>query len=59
MIDSGVLSRNEVRKELGYSAIEGGDRITVAYSDIDQNTVNKDTNNNDKNQEEEDEQNLQ
>lgn len=43
MIDSGILSRNEVRKELGYSAIEGGDKVTVAYSDISQNTV---TNNN-------------
>lgn len=55
MIDSGILSRNEVRKELGYSAIEGGDKVTVAYSDIDQNTV---TNNNNDQTTEEDEENL-
>lgn len=58
MIDSGILSRNEVRKELGYSAIENGDRITVAYSDISQNTVNSDNNNNDQ-KTEEDEKDIQ
>ena len=54
MIDSGILSRNEVRKELGYSAIEGGDKVTVSYSDISQNTVNGD-NNNDQTTEEDEE----
>lgn len=44
MIDSGILSCNEIRKELGYSSIDGGDKVRVAYSDISQNTVNGDNN---------------
>lgn len=48
MIDSGILTRNEVRKELGYGEIEGGDVATVAYSDIHQNTVGNTDQNNDK-----------
>lgn len=48
MIDSGILTRNEVRKELGYGEIEGGDVATVAYSDINQNTVGNTDQNNDK-----------
>lgn len=42
MVDSGILSRNEIRKELGYNGFEGGDKITIAYSDAAQNTVNDD-----------------
>lgn len=45
MVDAGILSRNEVRKELGYNAFEGGDDHTIAYSDANQNTLeNKDNN---------------
>lgn len=39
MVDTGVLSRNEVRKELGYNGFEGGDDHTIAYSDAAQNTL--------------------
>lgn len=40
LINSGVLSINEVRKELGYNGIgEDGDRHIIAYSDIEQNTI--------------------
>ena len=43
LIGTGVLSINEVRKELGYNGIgEDGDKHIVAYSDINQNTINKD-----------------
>jgi phage portal protein BeeE len=45
LITNGVLSINEVRKEIGYNGIgEEGDRHFVAYSDINQNTIenNKD-----------------
>lgn len=46
MVDSGILSRNEIRKEIGYSNFEGGDDHTVAYSDAAQNTIeDKDLNN--------------
>ena len=45
LIDKGILCVNEVRNELGYSEIEGGDRHLIAYTDIDQNTINKNENN--------------
>ena len=43
MIDSGILSRNEVRKEIGYGDFEGGDDHTIAYSDAAQNTLENNT----------------
>lgn len=39
LIEKGVLSVNEVRGELGYSEIEGGDKHFVAFTDIQQNTI--------------------
>ena len=45
LIGSGVLSINEVRKELGYNGIgDDGDRHIIPFTDIDQNTIenNKD-----------------
>ena len=39
LLQNGVLCVNEVRKELGFSPIEGGDKHTVAYTDISQNTI--------------------
>ncbi len=44
LINSGVLSINEVRAELGYTSIDGGDKHIIAYTDINQNTI---TNNED------------
>lgn len=41
LLDKGVLSPNEVRKELGYSDVEGLDKHFVAYTDIETNTINK------------------
>lgn len=41
LIDSGILCVNEIRKEMGYNEIEGGDKHLIAYTDIDQNTINK------------------
>ena len=40
LINNGVLSVNEVRKELGYSEVEGLDKHIIAYTDINQNTIN-------------------
>ena len=45
MVDAGILSRNEVRKEIGYNGFEGGDDHTIAYSDTDQNTLENNTEN--------------
>lgn len=40
LLDKGILCVNEVRKELGYSPIKGGDKHTIAYTDITQNQLN-------------------
>lgn len=47
LIDKGILCINEVRKELGYSKIDGGDRHLIAYTKVEDNTINNnDTNDN-------------
>lgn len=45
LLDKGVLSINEVRTELGYSEIDGGDKHTIAYSKIEDNDINNTKNN--------------
>ena len=46
MLNNGVLTRNEVRKELGYSAVEGGDELVIPFTDISQNTIGGNADNN-------------
>lgn len=41
LLDKGVLCINEVRKELGFSPVAGGDAHTIAYSDPSQNNIDK------------------
>lgn len=41
LLDKGVLCVNEVRTELGYNKIDGGDTHLIAYTDISQNALNK------------------
>ena len=49
LLSAGVLSVNEVRRELGYNGIgEEGDKHFVAYTDIAQNEIENNSNNNDK-----------
>ena len=44
LLQNGCLSINEVRNELGYESIgEQGDKHIIPFTDVDQNTVNKDT----------------
>lgn len=45
LLNSGVLCVNEVRKELGYSEIEGGDKHLIAYTKIEDNTLNNNNTN--------------
>lgn len=49
MLGNGILSVNEVRKELGYNPIEGGDKHVIPFTDIAQNSLedgdNKEENN--------------
>lgn len=44
LLDKGVLCINEVRKELGYAEIEGGDKHIIAYTKLEDNTINNDIN---------------
>lgn len=46
MLTNGLLTQNEIRKELGYNPIEGGDKLVIPYTDLNQNTV--DNNNTEK-----------
>ena len=47
LCEKGILTVNEVRQQLGYSPVEGGDELKALYTDVQQNTVgNKDENNN-------------
>lgn len=39
LVGGGILSINEARTQLGYNAIEGGDKHIIAYTDINQNTI--------------------
>lgn len=42
LLSNGVLCVNEVRKELGYSPIDGGDKHLISYTKIEDNIINKD-----------------
>ena len=43
LVSSGVISKNEARQMLGLNPVDGADTLTVAYSDIAQNSVKNDT----------------
>ena len=42
MVNNGILTRNEARRELGLNPIDGGDTLTVAFSKVSDNTVTGD-----------------
>ena len=42
LVSSGVISKNEARQMLGLNPVDGADVLTVAYSDIAQNSVKND-----------------
>lgn len=44
LVNSGVMTRNEVRKELGYSPMEGCDDLIIPYTDTNMNKVGKSDN---------------
>ena len=39
LVDKGILTRNEVRRALGYPDMDGADMLTVSYSDPKQNAL--------------------
>lgn len=51
MLTNGIMCINEVRKELGYNPIEGGDKHIIPFTDINQNQINKSENSNTENEE--------
>lgn len=60
LVKNGCITVNEVRSELGYSQIEGGDKLIQAFTDISQNTIadadstgSKDNDNNEENKDKE------
>lgn len=53
LVQSGIITRNEARQKLGYTPIEGGDELIVAYTDISQNTIGNTTEQENKNIEDE------
>ena len=42
MLTNGILTINEIRKELGYNPVEGADNLVLPYTDLSQNTINGD-----------------
>lgn len=46
LVQSGIMTRNEARKQIGLNPVEGGDDLVVAYTDINQNKINQDNNQN-------------
>lgn len=53
LVSNGVISVNEVRKQLGYSPVEGGDKLLIPFTNIKDNTIGS-TNQNKINGQEED-----
>lgn len=53
LVNSGILTRNEARKKLGYPPVEGGDELTVSFTDVNQNKINQEDKNTDENKDEE------
>lgn len=41
LVNNGIISRNEARKELGYDEVEGGDDLVIPFTNIKDNTLNK------------------
>ena len=38
LVNAGILSRNEVREQLGYNKVEGADELAIPYTNTEQNT---------------------
>ena len=52
LVDKGIISRNEARKQLGYAPVEGGDELMIAYSDPNQNKITGEDKNTEEQQDE-------
>lgn len=54
LVSSGIISVNEARKNLGYEAVENGDNLIIAYTDISQNKINDDKSDSEEKEDKED-----
>lgn len=41
LVNGGILTPNEARMQLGLNPIDGGDKIIIPYTDVEQNTIGK------------------
>ena len=39
LVAGGIITVNEARENLGFNKVEGGDELTIAYTDISQNSI--------------------
>lgn len=39
LVAGGIITVNEARENLGFNKMEGGDQLTIAYTDISQNSI--------------------
>ncbi len=47
LVNNGIMTRNEARKQIGLEAVDGGDELIIAYTKIADNTIGtQDTENN-------------
>lgn len=53
LVEAGILTRNEARKQLGYQEMEGCDTLTVSFTNVANNTLGTKDKSEDKNTEEE------
>lgn len=53
LCEKGILTVNEVREQLGFQPVDGGDELHALYTDTEQNKINQDKNTQENNDEEE------
>lgn len=60
MLNNGIMTRNEIRKELGFAPVDGGDDLIIPFTKIEDNVVSggNNTENKEQDKETENEKNL-
>lgn len=42
LVTNGLMTANEARQQLGFPLIDGADSLIIPFTDVNQNTINKD-----------------
>ena len=42
LVTNGLMTANEARQQLGLPSIDGADSLIIPFTDVNQNTINKD-----------------